>query len=873
MAAVRAVAPLEFVNGGGTGSLERTAREAAVTEVSRRLGAVRADAVRRLPRLHARGRRRCSRCPSCAAPGPASATALGGGYLASGPADRARLPRPHLPRGPAPRRAARARGEVQTPLLGRARRELAVGDRVYMRHAKAGELCERFASLHLLEGEDRRGGADVPRRGTMLAVSGGGARDRGGTLADGTAPEDAQARLEATLREVVETLAPIDRTPCSPGEREAAEWLGRAAARRAGAEVALEDEPSWGTFPPTGDGARAARRGRRARSCCAAARRRGGGALAAAASAAGIVDEAQNGPRVLRRARAPPAQHRQRRGTRARAEASPRLRPAWDTLVVLAHHDAPQTGVLFDQTLQRRVHELAPWLIERIKTPPPQWWVGLAGPLCTIAAATAAAAAGSRAGGARARRARHGARRRRVAQRDGSRRQRQPLWRRRRWSRSPSCCASVPPRVCACCSSPAAPRRRCRTACAPSSPATATSSTPERHVVREPRHGRLAAPGDARGRGAGVDGGATRARGCATCSPRTPSGLGVALQRGFRARASTDSVIPSRAGYADRDARVDHRLAQPRQLPPAERRAGEPRLRHGGRRGPSRARAGARPRRGRGGALQPHPHTSPASCSPARPQRSGAARPHDDLQVEDARVEEAQGVGAGHRVRRHARLARARGDLERRRCRAACARPGAPRRARPRARARIRASKSSAASSFVTPSRRAAGSSGTHVRGQRGRRPAQAAAIAEATRGPLPAARRRARRQRALSGRSRSGILPAMAARSEHRSWMSAGHEVRVSNPGKVFFPERGLTKLDLVNYYVECERGGRASPARAPDGDEALGRRRRGQAVLPEARARQRAGVAADGDRHVPERAPRPRARRPTTPPTSCGG
>jgi DNA ligase D-like protein (predicted polymerase) len=33
------------------------------------------------------------------------------------------------------------------------------------------------------------------------------------------------------------------------------------------------------------------------------------------------------------------------------------------------------------------------------------------------------------------------------------------------------------------------------------------------------------------------------------------------------------------------------------------------------------------------------------------------------------------------------------------------------------------------------------------------------------------------------------------------------GHELRVSNPGKLFFPERGLTKLDLVNYYVECEQ------------------------------------------------------------------
>src|SRR5271167_4213086 len=33
------------------------------------------------------------------------------------------------------------------------------------------------------------------------------------------------------------------------------------------------------------------------------------------------------------------------------------------------------------------------------------------------------------------------------------------------------------------------------------------------------------------------------------------------------------------------------------------------------------------------------------------------------------------------------------------------------------------------------------------------------------------------------------------------------GHELRVSSPGKVFFPERRLTKLDLVNYYLECEQ------------------------------------------------------------------
>ena len=53
----------------------------------------------------------------------------------------------------------------------------------------------------------------------------------------------------------------------------------------------------------------------------------------------------------------------------------------------------------------------------------------------------------------------------------------------------------------------------------------------------------------ARGRGAGLDGAATPGRGCATCSRRAPSGSASPLERGFRARASTDSVIPSRAGY------------------------------------------------------------------------------------------------------------------------------------------------------------------------------------------------------------------------------------------------------------------------------------------------------------------------------------
>jgi D-serine deaminase-like pyridoxal phosphate-dependent protein len=83
-------------------------------------------------------------------PAPSVATALGGGYLASGNGDPARLPAPWLPAGLRldPEEGA---GEVQTPLLGPAASRLAIGDRVYLRHAKAGELCERFDALHLIE--------------------------------------------------------------------------------------------------------------------------------------------------------------------------------------------------------------------------------------------------------------------------------------------------------------------------------------------------------------------------------------------------------------------------------------------------------------------------------------------------------------------------------------------------------------------------------------------------------------------------------------------------------------------------------------------------------------------------------------------------
>ncbi len=104
--------------------------------------------------------------------------------------------------------------------------------------------------------------------------------------------------IEVTLREVVETLAPIDRAPCSPGEREAAEWLAARLRAVDGVRVELEDEPSWGIFQPTLTWLGAA--GMLAAALVLSGRRQRGAALAAA-TFAGIVDEAHNGPRVLRR--------------------------------------------------------------------------------------------------------------------------------------------------------------------------------------------------------------------------------------------------------------------------------------------------------------------------------------------------------------------------------------------------------------------------------------------------------------------------------------------------------------------------------------------------------------------------------------------
>jgi hypothetical protein len=186
--------------------------------------------------------------------------------------------------------------------------------------------------------------------------------------------------ISDTLREVTQTLAGLHRPPCSPGERAAAEWLAKRL-RAAGVEsVDVEDEPSWGAFPPltTAIGALGL-----LGSACALSGRRAIGAAAAVASIAALIDEAQNGPRIVRR-----ALRRRRQTVNVIARAGD---PAGThTLLVLAHHDAAQTGLIFDQTLQRWIHERFPHLLERFKTQPPQWWVGLAAPAGALISALGA---------------------------------------------------------------------------------------------------------------------------------------------------------------------------------------------------------------------------------------------------------------------------------------------------------------------------------------------------------------------------------------------------------------------------------------------------------------------------------------------------
>jgi D-serine deaminase-like pyridoxal phosphate-dependent protein len=143
--------PLELVNAGGTGSIESSVAERAVTEVAAGSGLFAPALFDDYTRFHPAPAALYA-LPVIRRPGPGLVTALGGGYVASGAPARDRLPRPTYPAG-LRLDAREGAGEAQTPLIGAAADRLQIGDRVWMRHAKAGELCERFDRLFLVSGD------------------------------------------------------------------------------------------------------------------------------------------------------------------------------------------------------------------------------------------------------------------------------------------------------------------------------------------------------------------------------------------------------------------------------------------------------------------------------------------------------------------------------------------------------------------------------------------------------------------------------------------------------------------------------------------------------------------------------------------------
>ncbi|MDQ1128109.1 alanine racemase [Microbacterium sp. SORGH_AS_0888] len=162
VAALHDIALLEFVNGGGTGSLEVTSADPAVTELTAGSGLLAGHLFSHY--------RAFDPAPAAAfaldvvrRPLPDVATVLGGGWVASGPPLASRQPEPVWPAGL--RTLGReGTGEVQTPLSGASARSLRIGDRVWFRHAKSGELAERVDAYALVD-DDRVVGSVPTYRG------------------------------------------------------------------------------------------------------------------------------------------------------------------------------------------------------------------------------------------------------------------------------------------------------------------------------------------------------------------------------------------------------------------------------------------------------------------------------------------------------------------------------------------------------------------------------------------------------------------------------------------------------------------------------------------------------------------------------------
>ncbi len=139
---------LKIVNGGGTGSLESTIKEDVITEVTVGSGFFNShlfDNYRTFRHQPAAG----FACAINRHPDKNIYTCSGGGYIASGSTEKLKAPLPFLPNG-AKLIKNEGAGEVQTPIIYKGKETLKIGDPVFFRHSKAGELCERFNKLNLI---------------------------------------------------------------------------------------------------------------------------------------------------------------------------------------------------------------------------------------------------------------------------------------------------------------------------------------------------------------------------------------------------------------------------------------------------------------------------------------------------------------------------------------------------------------------------------------------------------------------------------------------------------------------------------------------------------------------------------------------------
>lgn len=149
--AIREIADLEFLNAGGTGSIEATAQDKSITDIAAGSGFFGGHLFDNYAHFKPAPAQSFG-LSVVRTPARGMVTCLGGGWVASGPPGPDRLPLPVWPPG-LTYLSREAAGEVQTPLQGRSARQLTVGDRVWLRHSKSGEMSEHVTTILVVDGD------------------------------------------------------------------------------------------------------------------------------------------------------------------------------------------------------------------------------------------------------------------------------------------------------------------------------------------------------------------------------------------------------------------------------------------------------------------------------------------------------------------------------------------------------------------------------------------------------------------------------------------------------------------------------------------------------------------------------------------------